>query len=98
MTFRSLVLFAAVALLGETGAFAESCKVQSSHPRGQWKFIRVYDPATGAIVLGQAVNGGDIKTVTVRGHRIKVEAKLPGAVHYGPAVEAACKEGHTVKI
>jgi len=98
MTLKSIVVFSAVALLGENAASAESCKVQSSHPPGQWKFIRVYDVDTGAIVLGQAVNGGDAKSVTVRGHRIKLEAKLPGVLHYGPAVEADCKKGHTVKI
>ena len=98
MTLKPIVLLSVVALLGESAALAESCKVQSSHPPGQWKFIRVYDVDTGAIVLGQAVNGGDAKSVTVRGHRIKLEAKLPGALHYGPAVEADCKEGQTVKI
>jgi hypothetical protein len=97
MILKPVALFTIAMLLGEGGALAESCKVQSSSPPGQWKFVRAYDPDTGAVVLRQAINGGDSKSVTVSGRHVRVESKLPGHTHYQPAVVASCKGGNTVR-
>jgi hypothetical protein len=97
MTLKAVVLFAIAALLGESGALAGSCRIQSTNPPGQWKFVRAYDPDNGTIVLRQAINGGDSKQVTVSGHHVRVESKLPGHTHYHSGPVAPCKGGNIVR-
>jgi len=97
MTLKPVALFAIAALLVESAALAESCKVQSTSPPGQWKFVRAYDPDTNEVVLRQAINGGDSKPVTVAGDHVRVEYKLPGHTRYQPAVVAPCKDGNVVR-
>ena len=98
MTHKLLVLVAIAALSAESPALAKSCRIQSTDPPGQWKFFRAYDADTGAVVLRQAINGGDSKPVTVSGRRVRVETKLPGHTRYQPAVVVACTGGNTIKF
>ena len=97
MTLKHLALAGIAVLLVESEALAESYKIQSTNPPGQWKFVRVYDPDTGSIVLGKSINGGDSKTVTVSGERVKIESKLPGHTDYQGAFLAPCKYGNTIR-
>ncbi len=89
------VIIAAI-LVGQE-ARAENCKVESTSPPGQWKFIRAYDADTGKIVFQQAINGGDSKPITVSGERVRVDHKLPGHTVYQTGTVAPCKGGNTVK-
>jgi hypothetical protein len=95
---KILALVAAIAaILVAHEARAESCKVESTSPPGQWKFIRAFDADTGKVVYQQAINGGDSKPVTVSGERVRVDYKLPGHTVYQTGTVAPCKGGNTVK-
>jgi hypothetical protein len=97
MRFRPIALVGLAGLLIEAQALAETCNVQVTGPADQWKFVHVYDVATGEIVLRQAIKSGESKPVTVSGDKVRVDWKLPGYQKYrtGPVVE--CKSGNTVK-
>jgi hypothetical protein len=94
----SLVQMAAgLALLTAGQTPAGTCNIQSNSPPGQWIFFRVYDVATGQEVLRQAINGGDIKTISVMHDRVKIERKTPGQTEYLTAAVTTCKDGNTIK-
>ena len=56
-------------------ALAETCNVQVTGPAEHWKFLHVYDVATGEVVLRQAIKGlvvdGQVGPQTAR--RLKVD-------------------------
>ncbi len=87
-----------IALATGSGAIAGTCNIQSTRAPGQWKFVKVYDLDTGEVVLQKAINGGETREVTVRGHRMRVDWKLPGGKNYKAGAEAICADGHTVSI
>jgi hypothetical protein len=95
---KVLTLAGIIAVLIHGEAFAESCNIQSTRPPGEWKFVRVYDADTGAIVLRQAINGGVNKQVVVSGERVRVDSKLPGDMDYRTGAVALCKGGNIVKV
>jgi hypothetical protein len=98
MTLKFLAPAAMIAaILVGYEAHAESCKVESASPAGQWKFIRAYDADTGKVVFQQALNGGDSRPVTVSGERVRVDYKLPGHTVYQTGAVAPCKGGNSVK-
>jgi len=96
--WKLIGLFAAVALLGENAASAETCKVRNHRAPGDWTFVHVYDVDTGHVVLRQAINGGDSKEVTVSGHRARVDQKPAGHRQYKTGAIAVCKGGNTVSF
>lgn len=96
--FRIATLALIGAVLGESAAAAESCKVQSSKPPGQWTFVRVHDVDKDQVVLRQGINGGDAKRVEVSGHRIRIEQKPAGHRNYRSGPVTDCKGGRTVRF
>jgi hypothetical protein len=95
---RIAALAALLALLGESPALAESCKVRNGRSAGNWIFVQVYDVDKGQVVLRQAINGGDSKDVTVSGHRARVDQKPAGHRNYKAGAVAACKGGNTISF
>jgi len=94
---RKLIgLFALAALVAESPALADSCKVRNGRSPGSWIFVQVYDADTGHVVLRQAINGGDSKEVTVSGHRARVDQKPAGHRNYDTGAVAVCKRGGTI--
>lgn len=99
MILGSFILSVFAGVMANAAAPAEhECKVQSSLPSGQWKFVRIYDPTSGAVLWSQAVNGGDIKRVTSNGPRVRIETKLPGHTRYAPAGIHNCSAGKTIRV
>ena len=100
MILGSVILSALAAVLASGAAAPKEheCKVQSSLPPGQFKFVRIYDPTSGAVIWGQAVNGGDSKRVTSNGPRVRIETKLPGHTKYVPAGIHNCSGGKTIRV
>jgi len=79
-------------------ALAETCNVQVTGPAEHWKFLHVYDVATGEVVLRQAIKAGDSRPVEVTGDKIRVDWKMPGDRNYRAGSVALCKAGNFVKI
>jgi hypothetical protein len=96
--WKLIGLVAAIALLGESAALAETCKVRNHRAPGDWVFVHVHDADTGQIVLRQAINGGDSKNVTVSGHRARVDQKPAGYRQYKTGSIAVCKGGNTISF
>ena len=48
-------------------------------------------------ILRTAINGGEVKTITVDHDRVKIERKAPGQSQYRTAAVATCKDGNTIK-
>jgi hypothetical protein len=96
MNIKPLALAGLAFLFIEAQALAETCNVQVTGPEGQWKFVHVYDVATGEIVLRQAIKSGDSKPVTVSGDKVRVDWKLPGYTDYRTGAVLPCKGGNTV--
>lgn len=95
---KSLVsIAAALAPLAAGSGPGGTCNIQSNSPPGQWIFFRVYDVVTGQEILRQAINGGDIKTISVTHDRVKIERKAPGQTEYRTAAVTTCKDGNTIK-
>jgi hypothetical protein len=95
----SLLALASVgAMLVESAALAETCMIEITGPSGQWKFVHVYDAATGTVVLRQAIKAGDSRPVTVSGDRVRVDWKFPGYVDYVPGAVSQCKDGNRIKV
>ena len=98
MKAKLLAFAGSAALVLGTPALAETCNVQVTGPADQWKFLHVYDVATGEIVLRQAVKSGDYKAVEVSGDKIRVDWKLAGQKEYRAGAVTQCKAGNTVRI
>ena len=52
--------------------------MQNASAPGAYKFVRVHDADSGAVVLRKAINGGDSVELTVSGGRVRIEFKQPG--------------------
>ncbi len=89
---------ALASVLACSGARAETCKIESTRPHGDWTFVKVFDADTGTVVLQKAIIGGASNEVTVSGTRVRVDSKLAGGKHYKPGAVATCKGGNSVKI
>jgi hypothetical protein len=94
---KTIVLLAIAALLSGSAPLELTCKLQSKSPAGEWRFFRVYDASTGEVLLRQAVNGGDRKTIYSKHDQVRVESKLPGHTVYQPSTFAPCKGGNTIE-
>ena len=84
-------------LLG-AGTPTHNCNVQVTGPAGQWKFLEVYDLASGEVVLRQAIKSGDWKPVEAKGEKIRIDWKLGGYKNYRTGPTATCTGGNTIKI
>jgi hypothetical protein len=98
MRINLLALIGSTALAAGTQALAETCTIEITGPHGQWKFVHVYDVATGKMVLGHAIRSGHSREVTVSGHQVRVDWKLAGDAHYHAGAATECKAGHTIKV
>lgn len=98
MTRQHLFASIIAAALLEGAAVAGTCKVQNAAKPGDWRFVHVYDVKKSEIVLRQAINGGDSKSVTVSGDRVRVNHKYPGSKGYKAGPVVACKNGNIVKF
>ena len=98
MKFKLSLCAGLAALFAGSPALAETCHVQVTGAAETWKFLHVYDLATGEVVLRQAIKSGDSRPVEVNGDKIRVDWKMPGDRKYktGPAV--TCKAGNIVRI
>ena len=98
MKFRPAFAIGIAALMFGGEAMAETCKIEITGPKDQYKFIHVYDVATGQIVFRQAIRSGDIKEVTVSGDQVRVDWKLAGYTRYRVGAIQPCKGGNKVKV
>ncbi|MFL6733516.1 MAG: hypothetical protein ACJ8EY_02340 [Sphingomicrobium sp.] len=98
MNLRSKIALTLVACTLPAGALASSCKVQNASAPGHWKFIRAFDPVNQEQVLGQAIDGGDTKSLTVKGKTVRVDSKLAGHVNYSRARVLTCKGGNIIRL
>ena len=94
---KTIALLAIAALLSGSAPLELACKLQSRGPAGEWRFFRVYDASTGEVLLRQAVNGGDRKTIYSKHDQVRVEFKLPGHTVYQPSTVVPCKGGDTIE-
>ena len=79
-------------------AGAGNCKVQNASAPGAYKFVRVHDADSGAVVLRKAINGGDSVELTVSGGRVRIEFKQPGQKDYRSGPVAICRDGNTLRV
>ena len=95
---RYLLVFAGAAASVSGGpAMAGTCKLESTRPAGEWKFVRVFDVDTGKIVLQRAIKAGVAYDVTVSGYRVRVDSKLAGGIKYESGPILACVDGNRIK-
>ena len=92
-----LTLVGAAALVSGGQAMAGTCKLESTLPGGEWKFVRVYDVDKGTIVLQRAIKAGEAYDVTVSGVRVRVDSKLPGGIKYDTGPILPCVDGNRIK-
>ena len=92
-----LLPFVAGAEIATAAPAPPTCRLQSTSPKGSWRFFRVVDARTGEIVFAQAINGGDVKQIYPKHSLVRIEHKLPGHTVYqkGPTVE--CKGEMTIR-
>jgi len=95
---HATALIVAATAASAASAATETCDIQNASAPGRWKFVRVYDVADGKVVLSQAMNGGDLRPVTVKGRSVRVEYKLAGDLQYHSSRVASCHKGAIVKI
>jgi hypothetical protein len=98
MRINLFALAGSTALVVGTQALSETCTVEVTGPQDQWKFVHVYDVATGKMVLGHAIKSGDSSEVTVSGDQVRVDWKLAGDKHYHTGAATQCKAGHPIKV
>jgi hypothetical protein len=98
MKIQLTMLATVAALFLESGAVAGTCKIETARPAGEWTFVQVHDADTGEIVLQKAIMGGTSRDVTVKGERVRVDSKLPGATQYKAGTVSVCKDGNVVRI
>ena len=91
-----LPLAAATGVATEASA-PTSCQLQSTSPRGRWRFFRVVDVRTGEIIFAQAINGGDVKQIYPKHSQVRIEHKLPGHTVYQKGATVECKGGITIR-
>jgi hypothetical protein len=87
---------AGVTLLGGT-AWAGTCKLQNASSPGAYKFVRVHDADTGAVILRKAINGGDSVDLEVSGSRVRIDVKPAGHKNYRAGPISVCKAGNTLR-
>jgi hypothetical protein len=95
---RFIAIAALAALLVETPALAETCMIEITGPEGQWKFVQVFDVATGNMVMGQAIRSGEVKTVTITGDQVRVDWKLSGYRDYRTGEVTTCRGGNRIRV
>ena len=94
---KLMALMAIGVFVGESAALAGTCNIQSTTPPGVWRFFRIYDAGTGEVLLRQAINGGDTKSVTSKHDQVRVEFKTPGSTKYQVGATAPCKDDNTIR-
>jgi len=87
-----LPLAAATGVATEASA-PTSCQLQSTSPRGRWRFFRVVDVRTGEIIFAQAINGGDVKQIYPKHSRVRIEPNCPVTPSIGRGRPLSAKAG-----
>ena len=98
MKTRHIGLAAACLLLVQAPAFAESCIIEITGAKDVYKFVQVYDLATGKIVLTKAFKSGQSQSVTLKGDRIRVDWKFLGGIRYEAGASRICRGGNRIRV
>lgn len=77
---------------------APNCKVMYQGTQDDWRFVRVYEVASGKIVLQTVIRAGATRDVYVASPSIRVYSKWAGDVDYKPGPPVQCANGETVKF
>ena len=77
---------------------APNCKIMYQGAQDDWRFVRVYEVASGKIVLQTVIRGGASRDVYVASPSIRVYSKWAGDIDYKPGPTVQCADGGTVKF
>ena len=77
---------------------APNCKVMYQGAQDDWRFVRVYEVASGKVVLQTVIRAGTTREVYVESPRIRIDSKWAGDVNYKPGRPVQCANGETVKF
>jgi hypothetical protein len=75
-----------------------NCKVMYQGTPDDWRFVKVYEVATGQIVLQTVIRGGSTSDVYVASPSIRIYSKWAGDLDYKPGQPVQCEKGATVKF
>ena len=75
-----------------------NCKVMYQGGADDWRFVRVYEVASGKVVLQTVIRGGTTRDVYVASPGIRVYSKWAGDIDYKPGPTVQCANGGTVKF
>jgi hypothetical protein len=75
---------------------APNCKVMYQGMQDEWRFVRVYEVASGKVVLQTVIRGGASRDVYVATPSIRVDSKWAGDIDYKPGPTVQCANGGTV--
>lgn len=77
---------------------APNCKIMYQGPQDDWRFVRVYEVASGKVVLQTVIRAGSARDVYVTSPVIRVYSKWAGDIDYKPGPQVQCANGETVKF
>jgi hypothetical protein len=74
----------------------ESCRLVHQGPPGEWRFVKVYDAASGEEFMSSVIKVGEPKVLYDAPARIRITYKYAGARQYRSGPTAECSKGNTV--
>jgi hypothetical protein len=73
-----------------------NCKIMYQGAQDEWRFVRVYEVASGKVILQTVIRGGASRDVHVATPGIRVDSKWAGDIDYKPGPTVQCANGGTV--
>lgn len=74
------------------------CQIIYNGASGDWRFVKVYDEATGTLILSTAIKAGEPKALDQAPLRIRIESKFAGDTMYRPGPTADCTAGELIEF
>ena len=75
-----------------------NCKVMYEGAQDDWRFVRVYEVASGKVVLQTVIRAGSAREVYVASPAIRIYSKWAGDIDYKAGPQAQCANGDTIKF
>jgi hypothetical protein len=77
---------------------APNCKVMYQGSPDDWRFVRIYEVASGKVVLQTVIRAGATRDVYVASPSIRIDSKWAGDVNYKAGRPVRCTNGDTVRF